>query len=137
MSELAPSLRYTTVRPEAGHNRYPLRLIISLGVCILVLGWALWPTLFTGIDPLLGNPAQSLQPPSLAHWFGTDHLGRDLYSRTVHGTALSLSATSMAVLVALVHLVERMAPAVPAGWVGEEPAGSRARARSHPRAWDH
>ena len=102
MSELAPSLRYTTVRPVAGHNRYPLRLIISLGVCILVLGWALWPTLFTGIDPLLGNPAQSLQPPSLAHWFGTDHLGRDLYSRTVHGTALSLSATSMAVLVALI-----------------------------------
>jgi peptide/nickel transport system permease protein len=42
-----------------------------------------------------------LLPPSATHWFGTDHLGRDIYARTVHGTSTSLQATSLAVLIAL------------------------------------
>lgn len=79
------------------------RPLLPLGLLVLlwVLGWALWPQLFTHYDPLLGVPAQALQPPSLEHWFGTDHLGRDLYSRTVHGAALSLRATLLAVVIAL------------------------------------
>lgn len=79
------------------------RPLLPLGVAVLVLAlaWALWPDVFSHYDPLLGQPAQSLQPPSAAHWFGTDHLGRDLYSRAVHGSALSLQATALAVLIAL------------------------------------
>mgnify|MGYP007087651772 CR=1 FL=1 len=66
------------------------RPLLPLGVLVLLLvvGWALWPQLFSHVDPLLGVPAHALQGPSLEHWFGTDHLGRDLYSRTVHGAAL-------------------------------------------------
>lgn len=76
-------------------------LLLALAAIALVLGWALAPQAFTGVDPLLADPAHALQPPSATHWFGTDHLGRDLYSRTVHGTALSMQATTLAVLIAL------------------------------------
>ena len=36
------------------------------------------------------QPAQRLQPPSEAFWFGTDHLGRDVFARTVYGARVSL-----------------------------------------------
>ncbi|WP_082377834.1 ABC transporter permease [Pseudomonas sp. RIT-PI-q] len=81
-------------------RRRPL-LPLGLLVLLLVVSWALWPHLFSHFDPLLGVPASALQGPSLEHWFGTDHLGRDLYSRTVHGAALSLRATLLAVVIAL------------------------------------
>ncbi|AZY49201.1 peptide ABC transporter permease [Bordetella avium] len=82
-------------------RRVPLSLALSLAVIVLVLGWAFFPGVFTSADPLRGVPQQALQPPSFAHWFGTDHLGRDVYARTVYGTALSLQATALAVLIAL------------------------------------
>ncbi|WP_437883792.1 ABC transporter permease [Pseudomonas sp. LRF_L74] len=75
--------------------------MLSLSLLALVIGWALLPAAFASLDPLLADPRQALQAPSAAHWFGTDHLGRDLYARTVHGTALSMQATTLAVLIAL------------------------------------
>jgi peptide/nickel transport system permease protein len=47
-------------------------------------------------------PADRVQAPGGAHWFGTDELGRDVYARVVHGAALSLKATVIAVAVAFV-----------------------------------
>ena len=44
----------------------------------------------------------TLQGPNADHWLGTDHLGRDLFARTVHGTALSVRAALVAVLIASV-----------------------------------
>jgi peptide/nickel transport system permease protein len=77
-------------------------LILSIVVVLLVVLAAFWPTLFTSRDPTYGMPAENLRPPSGSHWFGTDELGRDLYSRVVHGAALSLKATIIAVSVAFV-----------------------------------
>ncbi|MEU5273931.1 ABC transporter permease [Streptomyces hygroscopicus] len=77
-------------------------LVLAVAVLVLVLLSAFFPGLFTGRDPLSGVPAERLQPPSLHHPFGTDQLGRDLFSRVVHGSALSLKATSLAVAVGLV-----------------------------------
>ncbi|MGW4530144.1 ABC transporter permease [Nocardia sp. NPDC004340] len=71
-------------------------------VVALVCAWAVAPAVFASGDPLRGVPAQKLRGPSLQHWFGTDNLGRDLYTRVVHGAALSLSATVFAVLIGLV-----------------------------------
>ncbi|WP_405151180.1 ABC transporter permease [Sphaerisporangium sp. NBC_01403] len=77
-------------------------LVLSTLVVALVVLAAFWPTLFTSRDPLLGVPVDRFQGPGAQHWFGTDELGRDLYSRVVHGAALSLKATLIAVGVAFV-----------------------------------
>ena len=54
---------------------------------IMAVGAPYWGTL----DPFLElNLIERLRAPSMAHWFGTDMLGRDLYSRTVYGSRISL-----------------------------------------------
>jgi len=42
------------------------------------------------VDPTALAPARRLRPPSAEHWFGTDMLGRDLYSRVIYGARVSL-----------------------------------------------
>ena len=41
-------------------------------------------------DPIATDAAATLARPGAPHWLGTDHLGRDIYSRIVHGTRISL-----------------------------------------------
>jgi peptide/nickel transport system permease protein len=61
--------------------------LVLLGVMVIVaIGAPLWGT----VDPLELNPIERLRAPSVQHWFGTDMLGRDLYSRTVYGSRISL-----------------------------------------------
>ena len=70
-------------------RRHPTMLLGLglLGVMVLVaVGAPYWGT----IDPLELNPIERLRAPSIEHWFGTDMLGRDLYSRTVYGSRISL-----------------------------------------------
>lgn len=69
---------------------------------IMVLGWALVPSLFSGLDPISGVPAEKFQAPGFAHWFGTDHLGRDVFARVVHGTSQTLLTAGLAVTIGLV-----------------------------------
>ncbi|CDR12813.1 ABC transporter permease [Streptomyces iranensis] len=90
-------------------------LVVAVAVLVVTLLAAFFPGLFTGRDPLSGVPAERLQAPSLHHLFGTDQLGRDLFSRVVHGSALSLKATSLAVAVGL---VAGSALGLAAGYVG-------------------
>ncbi|WP_343078233.1 ABC transporter permease [Kineococcus aurantiacus] len=77
-------------------------LVLAGLVVLLVLAWAAFPSLFTSQSPIDGTTADRLQGPSAAHPFGTDHLGRDLFSRVVHGARLTLQATVLAVLIGLV-----------------------------------
>lgn len=77
-------------------------LAVSLLVLALVAAWVVAPGLFTSHDPLLGVSADKLQAPSAAHWFGTDHLGRDVFARVVHGTSLTLLTAGLAVVVGFV-----------------------------------
>ena len=53
-------------------------------------------------DPLMSNTARALQPPSWAHWFGTDQLGRDIFSRVLVATRLDVSIALAAVSLSLV-----------------------------------
>lgn len=94
--------RAQVVGPAVARLRAEPGVAVAAVITLLVLGWALFPSLFASGDPLTGVPAQKLRPPSTQHWFGTDNLGRDLYTRMVHGAGLSLTATVSAVLVALV-----------------------------------
>ena len=64
---------------------------IVLGAALLVAMAAI-----AGVAPWIAGDAQfmtptdRLQPPGAAHWFGTDHLGRDVYARAVFGARISL-----------------------------------------------
>lgn len=90
-------------------------LALSIAVVGIVLLWAVVPGLFTGHDPLAVDPRAKLLPPSGEHWFGTDQLGRDVYSRVVHGARASLTGSAVAVGVAV--LVGSLLGAL-AGWFG-------------------
>ncbi|OHV40354.1 peptide ABC transporter permease [Parafrankia colletiae] len=76
-------------------------LALSILLLLTVLVAAFFPTLLTSDNPLRGEVAERLRGPSADHWFGTDQLGRDLFTRMVHGAALSLQATVLAVAVGL------------------------------------
>jgi peptide/nickel transport system permease protein len=84
------------------HVRRNTGFIVSVAVIVLLLAWAFLPFVFTGYDPIDGVPADKLQAPSLAHWFGTDYLGRDLLARVIYGSSETLKATMLAVLLAMV-----------------------------------
>lgn len=71
-------------------------VLIPLAV---LLTWALLPGIFTGADPITGVPQEKLSAPSMAHPFGTDHLGRDVYARVVHGTSQTLLTAGLACLI--------------------------------------
>jgi len=79
--------------------RLPLAVALSFVVVALIVAWSLVPGLFTGHDPAGGVPADKLLGPSAAHWFGTDHLGRDLYARVVYGTSSSVASALIAVAI--------------------------------------
>jgi peptide/nickel transport system permease protein len=53
-------------------------------------------------DPLASNSENVLQPPSLKHWFGTDPLGRDVFSRVISATRLDLMIAVSAVAISFV-----------------------------------
>jgi len=75
-------------------------LVLAWFVVIIVIGWALAPSLFTPYSPYEGDPALSFAPPTLEHPFGADRLGRDQLARTIYGAGTTLTATLIAVVIA-------------------------------------
>jgi peptide/nickel transport system permease protein len=75
---------------------------LSVVIFALVIAWAVFPGLFARYTPDAVGVGPNLTGPSAQHWFGTDELGRDLYTRVVYGASLSLRAVLIALLVALV-----------------------------------
>jgi peptide/nickel transport system permease protein len=72
---------------------------------LLVLIGIFAPYLWT-VDPTALAPARRTRPPSELYWFGTDALGRDVYSRVLYGTRVSLTVgLSVAVLATFAGLV--------------------------------
>ncbi len=82
--------------------RVPPTVALAFLIIVLVIAWSLAPGLFTSHDPTSGVPADKLLGPSMAHRFGTDHLGRDLYARVVYGTASSVTSALIAVVIGFV-----------------------------------
>ncbi|MEJ1231111.1 MAG: ABC transporter permease [Galbitalea sp.] len=88
--------------PSRGQWRVQPTLVLAFLVLALVVAWAIVPFLFTSANPLVGVPADQLKPPSAAHWFGTDQLGRDILTRVIYGAVQSLTGALAAVAVGLV-----------------------------------
>jgi peptide/nickel transport system permease protein len=76
--------------------------VLASALIAFTLLAGLMPWLFSGLDPYATAPAAKLLAPSSAHWFGTDELGRDLYTRVLYGSRLSVEAALLAVSLALV-----------------------------------
>lgn len=70
--------------------RRDLRFRIAAVMIVIFVGMAVAPSLFFTQDPHACDLALSAQPPSREHWFGTDILGCDYYTRVVYGARTSL-----------------------------------------------
>ncbi|MFV0472878.1 MAG: ABC transporter permease [Pikeienuella sp.] len=62
----------------------------GLVIALALIAAAIFAPALATHDPLLTDLSARLQPPSAEHWFGTDHLGRDIYSRVIHGSRVTL-----------------------------------------------
>ena len=76
--------------------------MISMAVLILMVLMALFGPVISGQDYTAMNPINKNQPPSAEHWFGTDLLGRDLFSRVCYGARVSLLIALVCTLVQIV-----------------------------------
>jgi len=89
--------------------------VLVVASLLLVALFAPWITIH---NPLEQNLKQALQAPSPAHWFGTDEYGRDVFSRLVHGSRISLYIiTLVTVIVGPVGLAVGSMAGYFGGWV--------------------
>jgi peptide/nickel transport system permease protein len=89
MPELFPALKPR--RGVAGFLRRHPTVAVGGALLILMLLMAVLAPYLGTADPTALAPARRLRAPSAEHWFGTDMLGRDLYSRVVYGARVSLT----------------------------------------------
>lgn len=87
---VAPRLRRTQVGLVAA--------VLFLAAIVLA---ALVPALLATGDPNTTAIGSVLRPPGADHWLGTDELGRDVYSRVVHGTRLTVALGAGAIAIAV------------------------------------
>lgn len=71
-----------------------LAILAVLALMVAVPGWIAWQS------PIAIDPGRALQPPSAAHWFGTDDVGRDVFARVVHGARVTLGLVAGSLLIA-------------------------------------
>jgi peptide/nickel transport system permease protein len=100
-------------RQAAWGNRYRIWLklrtnplgMIGLSIIALFVAIAIFAPLLATHDPAVQELSNRLARPSAAHWFGTDELGRDIYSRIVYGGRVTLGMViAVVVLVAPIGL---------------------------------
>jgi peptide/nickel transport system permease protein len=90
-----------TARPTAPAHGGFARVVVPVVTVVFILVLLLLPGLLSRIGPIDTTDA-FLSPPSADHWFGTDQLGRDVFSRTVFGARPVLAASLLGVVVAVV-----------------------------------
>lgn len=72
--------------------------VVGLIIVLILITMALFAPLIAPYDPLAQNLSQRLQPISWAHWCGTDSLGRDIFSRIVYGSRVTLLIVGLVVI---------------------------------------
>lgn len=93
-------------RGFAGHVIYVLSenpiTAVAFGLFTLIVIVAILGPAITPYDPLESNAARALQPPNADHWFGTDNVGRDVFSRVIIATRLDMMISVAAVALSFV-----------------------------------
>ena len=125
MSVVAPAVEPVAPARTSGltaifeHTRYVLGenrvTAFAFGLLIVIVFAALFGPYVVPHDPLASDTAAALKPPSSAHWFGTDQLGRDIFSRVIVATRLDTFIAVASVL--LVFLMGGLA-GIAAGYFG-------------------
>lgn len=103
MTELAPLVprkrqgAWVTFRTvlRSGQGVFGATILLALLLLAVFSPW------IATHDPLAVEVPARLSPPSGSHWFGTDHLGRDVFSRVVYGSRTSILAGFVATTIAL------------------------------------
>jgi peptide/nickel transport system permease protein len=84
----APAARQSGV--QAYIRRHPT-IVVGAGLLGLMTLMAVFAPYLGTVDPQALSPIRRLRWPSAQYWFGTDMLGRDVYSRTIYGARVSLT----------------------------------------------
>src|SRR3954452_16157877 len=80
-------------------NRLVLAGLVMVIGLILIAALA---GLIAPYDPIANNVRAALQPPSSYYYFGTDRFGRDVYSRVIYGSRLSLMVALVSVTISVI-----------------------------------
>jgi peptide/nickel transport system permease protein len=96
----APLLPRFSKRLWRGAHRNPNMAYGIIIVVLMGLIAILAPVLHT-VDPVKPKPTERFIAPSAERWFGTDNIGRDVYSRTLYGTRVSLAVAAAVSLIAI------------------------------------
>ncbi len=86
LSSITPASRFYWVRLLLLNPA----VVVSLIFLLIILLLAIFAPAIVPVDPNFVNPADRLDPPSSRAWFGTDDLGRDVFSRVIYGARISL-----------------------------------------------
>jgi len=98
-------------------RRNPLAMA-GLAVLVALLLIALFVPFLTHRSPMIQDLSQRLRPPSAEYWFGTDELGRDIYTRVLYGSRITLVIVGLVVvMVAPTGLLIGTAAGYLGGWV--------------------
>ncbi|HZT88271.1 MAG TPA: ABC transporter permease [Stellaceae bacterium] len=100
-------------------RRHPT-IVLGGALLLAMAALAIFAPYLGTVDPQALSPIHRLKWPSATHWFGTDMLGRDVYSRTIYGTRVSLTvglsvavlATALGLLFGLITGFNRWADAI-------------------------
>lgn len=121
LAEIASTTQASGFKATLQHARYILgeNLVtaFAFGLLVLIVFAAVFGPSIVPYDPLASNTAQALKPPSAAHWFGTDQLGRDILSRVIVATRLDFFiAAASVVLVFFMGGIAGIAAGYFGGW---------------------
>lgn len=91
---------------------------IGAFILLVLIATALFAPAIAPYDPLAQSIGPLLSPPSIAHWFGTDEFGRDLFSRIVFGSRLTLMIGAIAVGISMsIGVTVGLVAGYAGGWV--------------------
>jgi peptide/nickel transport system permease protein len=89
-------------RSLAGELLRSKTFVTGLAIIVFWIFCAMFGAYVVPIDPYADDLLNTLQPPSLEHWFGTDQLGRDVFSRVIVGARDILTISPVATLLGTV-----------------------------------